>query len=104
LDESERRQTSLLLKTAFQRVGEKLLRGLGIVYRASFADLFVATNIDRPLPGTILQAIFEQEVYPCFQIDDDGFYMHDPAKSDVEAKKVRLTWEQAILDSGQSGR
>jgi hypothetical protein len=104
LDESERRQTSLLLKTAFQRVGEKLLRGLGIVYRASFADLFVATNIDRPLPGTILQAIFEQGVYPCFQIDDDGFYTYDPGKSDVEAKKVRLTWDQAILDSGQSGR
>jgi hypothetical protein len=104
LDETERRATALLLKTAFQRVGEKLLRGLGIVYRASFADLFVATNIERPLPWTTLQAIFEQEVYPCFSIDDDGLYLYDPGKSDVEAKKVRLTWDQAILDSGRLGR
>jgi hypothetical protein len=101
LDESERRVTPLLLKTAFQRVGEKLLRGLGIVYRASFADLFVATNIERPLPWTLLQAIFEQDVYPCFRIDDDGMYLYDPGKSDAEAKKVRLTWDQAILDSGR---
>jgi hypothetical protein len=100
LDESERHVTSLLLKTAFQRVGEKLLRGLGIVYRASFTDLLVATNIERPLPGTILQAIFEQEVYPCFLIDEDGHYAYDPGKSDIEAKKVRLMWDQAILDSG----
>lgn len=101
LDESERRVTPLLLKTAFQRVGEKMLRGLGIVYRASFADLFVATNIERPLPWTVLQAIFEQDVYPCFRIDDDGLYVYDPGKSDTEAKKVRLTWDQAILDSGR---
>jgi hypothetical protein len=101
LDESERRVTPLLLKTAFQRVGEKMLRGLGIVYRASFADLFVATNIERPLPWTVLQAIFEQDVYPCFRIDDDGLYVYDPGKSDTDAKKVRLTWDQAILDAGR---
>jgi hypothetical protein len=104
LDESERRAVTLLLKTAFQRVGEKLLRGLRIVYRASLPDLFVATNIERPLPWTILQAIFEQDVYPCFRIDDDGLYLYDPGKSDVEAKKVRLTWDQAILDSGRRRR
>jgi hypothetical protein len=103
LDETERRATSLLLKTGFQRVAEKLLRGLGIVYRASFADLLVATNIERPLPGTILQAIFEQEAYPCFLIDDDGYYAYDPGKSDIEARKVRLMWDQAVLDSGNSG-
>jgi len=99
LAENERRVTSLLLKTAFQRVGEKLLRGLGIVYRASFTDLYVAVNIDRPLPATILEAIFEQEVYPSFYIDEDGYYVHDPGRSDVQGSRVRLTWDEAILDS-----
>ena len=99
LDESRRRVTSLLLKTAFQRVGEKLLRGPGIVHRANFSDLYVATNIERPLPATILEAIFRQEVHPCFYIDADGYYVHDPAKSDVQVNRARLTWNEAILDS-----
>ncbi len=99
LDESERRVTSLLLKTAFQRVGEKLLRGLGIVYRASFTDLYVAANIERPLPARILEAIFEQKPYPCFYIDEDGYYVHDPGRSDAQSTRIRLTWEEAILDS-----
>jgi hypothetical protein len=99
LDESSRRVTSLLLKTAFQRVGEKLLRGLGIVHRANFSDLYVATNIERPLPVAILEAIFRQEVYPCFYIDVDGYYVHDPGKSDTMVNRARLTWTEAILDS-----
>jgi hypothetical protein len=99
LDDSKRRVTSLLLKTAFQRVGEKLLRGLGIVHRASFSDLHVATNIERPLPATILEAIFRQNVYPCFYVDVDGYYVHDPGKSDVPVNKARLTWSEGILDS-----
>jgi hypothetical protein len=99
LNENERRVTSLLLKTAFQRVGEKLLRGVGIVYRASFTDLYVAANIERPLPATILEAIFEQEAYPCFYIDEDGYYVHDPGRSDVQGNRVKLTWDEAILDS-----
>ncbi len=99
LDESERQVTSLLLKTAFQRVGEKLLRGLGIVYRASFSDLYVAVNIERPLPARILEAIFEQEPYPCFYVDEDGYYVHDPGRSDAQSNRIRLTWDEAILDS-----
>gem|GEM_PF-1738614 len=99
LDETKRRETSLLLKTAFQRVGEKLLRGLGIVHRANFSDLHIATNIERPLPATILEAVFRQDVYPCFYIDVDGYYVHDPGKSDVPVNKARLTWSEGILDS-----
>jgi hypothetical protein len=91
--------TSLLLKTAFQRVAEKLLRGPGIVYRATFSDLYVATNIERPLPATILEAIFRQEMYPCFYVDVDGYYVHDPGKSDALVNRARLTWSEAILDS-----
>jgi hypothetical protein len=99
LDESSRRETSLLLKTAFQRVAEKLLRGPRIVYRASFSDLHVATNIERPLPATILEAVFRQEVHPCFYIDADGYYVHDPGKSDVLVNRAKLTWNEAMLDS-----
>jgi len=99
LPEEERRATSLLLKTAFQRVGEKLLRGVGIVYRASFTDLYVAANIERPLSATILKAIFEQGAYPCFYVDEDGYYVHNPGRSDVQVSKVQLAWDEAILDS-----
>jgi hypothetical protein len=99
LPEEERRVTSLLLKTAFQRVGEKLLRGAGIVYRASFTDLYVAANIERPLSATVLKAIFEQNTYPCFYIDEDGYYVHNPGRSDVQVSKVQLAWDEAILDS-----
>jgi hypothetical protein len=99
LDESGRRMTLLLLKTAFQRVAEKLLRGLGIVYRASFSDLYVATNIERPLPATMLEAIFQQGVYPCFYIDAEGYYVHDPGRSEALVNRARLTWSEAILDS-----
>ena len=99
LPEEKRRVTSLLLKTAFQRVGEKLLRGAGIVYRASFTDLYVAANIERPLSATILKAIFEQGTYPCFYIDEDGYYVHNPGRSDVQVSRVRLAWDEAILDS-----
>ncbi len=100
LDEDERRSTSTLLATAFQRVAEKLLRGLGIVYRASFSDLFVATNIERPFSGTVLRAIFDQGSYPCFYIDEEGFYVYDPGRSEAEVGKVRLTADEAILDAG----
>lgn len=104
LDEDERRVTPSLLVAAFQRVAEKLLRGLGIVYRVSFADLFVATNIERPFPETILRAIFEQGAYPCFYLDEEGFYVYDPSRSEAEASKVRLTRDEAILDAGGSKR
>jgi hypothetical protein len=104
LDEGERRLTSLLLKTTFQRVAEKLLRGLGIVYRASFTDLLVASNIERPFPATILVAIFEQEAYPCFYRDDEGYYVYDPGRSDILSNRVRLTREEAILDPAGSSR
>jgi hypothetical protein len=99
LSGDESKVTSLLLKTAFQRVGEKLLRGVGIVYRASFTDLYVATNIERPLSATILKAIFEQDAYPCFYIDEDGYYVHNPGRSDVQVSKIQLAWDEAILDS-----
>jgi hypothetical protein len=102
LEQEERRDTLALLVAAFQRVGEKLLKGLGIVYRASFSDLFVAANIDRPFPETILTAIFEQRAYPCFYLDDEGFYVYDPSRSKVEVSKVRLTRDEAILDAGSS--
>jgi len=99
LNDNDRRVTSSLLKNAFERVGEKLLRGLGIVYRASFTDLHVAANIERPLPATTLEAIFQQGVYPCFYIDEDGYYVYSPGRSDVQVDKVRLTWDEAVLDS-----
>lgn len=104
LDQDERRATPSLLATGFQRVGEKLLRGLGIVYRASFTDLFVATNIERPFPGTVLRGIFEQQAYACFYVDQDGFYVYDPSRSEAEVNKVRLTWEEAILNAGSLTR
>lgn len=100
LDQDERRAIPSLLAAGFQRVGEKLLRGLGIVYRASFTDLFVAANIERPFPGTVLRGIFEQQAYPCFYVDEDGFYIYDPSRSEAEVNKVRLAWEEAILDAG----
>jgi hypothetical protein len=102
LDEGEARVARSLLAAAFQRVGEKMLRGLGIVYRASFNDLLVATNIERPHPGTILRGIFEQEAYPCFYLDVDGYYAYDPSRSQAEVNKVRLTSDEAILDAGSS--
>jgi hypothetical protein len=102
LDEAQRTVTRSRLAAAFQRVGEKLLRGPGIVYRASLADLFVATNIERPFPGTILRAIFEQRAYPCFYPDDEGFYVYDPSLSGEEVIKVRLTRDEALLDAGSS--
>jgi len=98
LDEKEKGAASLLLKTAFQRVGEKLLRGVGIVYRASFTDLLVASNIERPFPATLVQAIFEQDAYPCFYQDEEDYYFYDPGRSDVPVRKVRLTWNESILD------
>jgi hypothetical protein len=98
LGEKEKGEASLVLKTAFQRVGEKLLRGVGIVYRASFTDLLVASNIERPFPATLVQAIFEQEVYPCFHRDEEGYYVYDPGRSDIPVRRVRLTWKEAILD------
>jgi hypothetical protein len=98
LDEKEKAETSLVLKTAFQRVGEKLLRGVGIVYRAGFTDLVVASNIERPFPATLMQAVFEQDVYACFYRDEEGYYVYDPGRSDIPARRVRLTWEEAILD------
>jgi hypothetical protein len=100
LDEDKRRAVVPLLTAAFQRVGEKLLRGLGIVYRASLTDLFVATNIERPFPETILRAIFEQRAYPCFYLDDEGFYLYDPGRSEMAVGTVRLTRDEAILDTG----
>lgn len=103
LDEDERRVTTSLLTAAFQRVAEKLLRGLGIVYRATFSDLFVAINIERPFPATILRAIFEQGAYPCFRLDEEGFYVYDPGRSGAEASKVRLTRDEAILEAGARG-
>jgi len=102
LDEGERRVTPSLLAAAFQRVGEKMLRGLGIVYRASFNELFVASNIERPLPATMLRAIFEQGAYPCFYVDTDGYCVYDPSRSQAEVSKVRLTMDEAILDAGSS--
>lgn len=102
LDQDERRVMASLLAAAFQRVAEKILRGLGIVYRASFADLFVATNIERPFPGTILGAIFEQGVYPCFYVDEEGFYIYDPNQSETQVSKIRLTRHEAILDAGRA--
>ncbi len=104
LDEDKRRVTPLLLVAAFQRVAEKLLKGPGIVYRVSFADLFVATNIERPFPETILRAIFEQGAYPCFYLDEEALYLYDPSRSEAEASKVRLTRDEAILDAGGSKR
>jgi len=100
LDADQRGVTQSLLAAAFQRVGEKLLRGPGIVYRANFADLFVATNIERPFPGTILRAIFEQGAYPRFYLDEEGFYVYDRSRSEVEARKVSLTRDEAVLDAG----
>lgn len=100
LDQDERRVTSSLLTAGFQRVAEKLLKGLGIVYRAGFPDLFVATNIERPLPETTLRAIFEQGAYPCFYLDEEGFHIYDPGRSEAEASKVKLTRDEAILDAG----
>ncbi len=102
LDEGEKRVTRSLLAAGFQRVAEKILRGLGIVYRANFNDLLVATNIERPLPGTILRAVFEQEAYPCFYLDVDGYYVYDPNRSQAEANRIRLSWDEAILDAGNS--
>ncbi len=102
LDQDERHVTASLLAAAFQRVAEKILRGLGIVYRASFADLFVATNIERPLPGTILRAIFEQGVYPCFYLDEEGSYIYDPSQSETQVSKIRLTRQEAILAAGRA--
>jgi len=99
LNDNDRRVTSSLLKNAFERVGEKLLRDLGIVYRAILTDLHVAANIERPLPATTLEAIFQQGVYPCFYIDEDGYYVYSPGRSDVQVDKVRLTWDEAVLDS-----
>jgi hypothetical protein len=96
--------TPLLLKTAFVRVAEKLLRGLGIVYRASQIDLLLATNVERPFSETVLQAIFEQEVYPCFYRDEEGYYVYDPGKSAMPVGKAKLTWEEAILDPASSRR
>lgn len=104
LNETDKRVTSLLLKTAFVRVAEKLLRGLGIVYRASVTDLLLAANIERPFSATVLHAVFEQEVYPCFYRDEEGYYVYDPGKSTMPVGKVRLTWEEAILDPAGSGR
>lgn len=104
LNENDRRVTSLLLKTAFVRVAEKLLRGLGIVYRANVTDLLLAANIERPFSATVLHAVFEQQVYPCFYRDEEGYYVYDPGKSTVPVGKVRLTWEEAILDPAGSGR
>jgi hypothetical protein len=102
LEEDERRETLPLLFAAFQRVGEKLLKGLGIVYRASLSDLFVATNIERPFSETIIRAIFEQRAYSCFYLDEEGFYVYDPSRSKVEVNRVRLTRDDAILDTGSS--
>ena len=104
LNENDRRVAPLLLKTAFVRVAEKLLRGLGIVYRASLIDLLLATNVERPFSETVLQAIFEQEVYPCFYRDEEGYYVYDPGKSAMPVGKARLTWEEAILDPASSRR
>ncbi len=103
LDETERRATRSLLAAGFQRVAEKMLRGLGIVYRASLNDLLVATNIERPLPGTILRAVFEQDAYPCFYQDVDGYYVYDPSRSQAEVNRIRLSWDEAILDAGNLG-
>lgn len=102
LDEVERQDILSLLAAAFQRVGEKLLKGLGIVYRASLTDVFVASNIEKPLPQTILQAIFEQGAYPCFYLDEEGFYMYDPSRGEVLTNKITLTRDEAILDAGGS--
>lgn len=100
LDEEERAVMASLLAAAFQRVGEKLLRGTRIVYRANLADLFVAANIERPLPGTILRAAFEQGAYECYYIDVDGYYVYDPGRSEGAVGKIRLTADEAVLDLG----
>lgn len=100
LDEKERRMMSSLLAAAFERVGEKVLRGLGIVYRASIADLLVAANIERPFTKTVLRAIFDQGAYPCFYRDEDGLHVYDPSRGHGESNKVRLTMDEAILDAG----
>jgi hypothetical protein len=102
LDATERGATQLLLAAAFQRVGEKLLKGLGIVYRADFPDLFVATNIERPFPRTILAAVFAQGPYPCFYRDEEGLYIYNPSRTSEEVNKVTLTWDEALLDAGSS--
>lgn len=104
LAENERRTTVHLLAAAFQRVGEKVLRGPAIVYRAGFGDLFVAANIERPSSKAILEAIFDQQPYPCFYRDEEGYYVYDPSRGATRLSKVRLSMDEAILDAGNGNR
>jgi hypothetical protein len=67
-------------------------------------DLLLAANIERPFSATVLHAVFEQEVYPCFYRDEEGYYVYDTGKSTMPVGKVKLTWQEAILDPAGSGR
>lgn len=80
LDDRARRRAESVVAKTFERVGDSIGESDAPRYRASFADLMAAANVERPISPKYLRDILEGGAYPEFYADDEpDSYLYAPA-------------------------